>query len=392
MLIQQAAGSHQSCLQISACGYNGSCSRIGRNFSKQASRKPSRAVRVEHHCNNLRSLPPVRGRVPNSSQLHIGSKTGVNQREEKSKKGGQSEKPTGASHTYDYFRDKWDKFDVDSALREVDEGSEDKAPARKVAAAEVRKSPSKVVPMQKSSRGDFGDGDQGRGHYLGNSGTIDRLRSALSVNDSSPDATSEKEMGNEYFKEKKYVQAIECYARSIVLQPTSVAFANRAMAYIKIRRCEDTIFNVQRLQNSQITHMLIFVIDVAPASGIFLPSQAGTIYWAYISPNIILELPSPTDRTLSEMSRCACLILLSPLIIDIHDRLRFEEAECDCSEAINLDDRYVKAYSRRGTARRELGKILAAIEGKYRIFLKSGLVGARKQGAKETISRGESIV
>lgn len=42
--------------------------------------------------------------------------------------------------------------------------------------------------------------------------------------------------GNEYFKEGKYVKAIECYSRSIALQPTAVAFANRAMALIKIRR------------------------------------------------------------------------------------------------------------------------------------------------------------
>jgi hypothetical protein len=42
--------------------------------------------------------------------------------------------------------------------------------------------------------------------------------------------------GNEYFKEGKYVRAIDCYSRSIALQPTAVAYANRAMAAIKIRR------------------------------------------------------------------------------------------------------------------------------------------------------------
>jgi len=42
--------------------------------------------------------------------------------------------------------------------------------------------------------------------------------------------------GNKYFKEGKYVQAIDCYSRSIALQPTAVAFANRAMALLKIRR------------------------------------------------------------------------------------------------------------------------------------------------------------
>jgi len=42
--------------------------------------------------------------------------------------------------------------------------------------------------------------------------------------------------GNELFKQKKYREAIECYSRSIVLSPTSVVFANRAMAYIKVKR------------------------------------------------------------------------------------------------------------------------------------------------------------
>lgn len=42
---------------------------------------------------------------------------------------------------------------------------------------------------------------------------------------------------------------------------------------------------------------------------------------------------------------------------------RFEEAENDCTEALNLDDRYIKAYSRRATARKELGKLKASMEG-----------------------------
>ena len=43
--------------------------------------------------------------------------------------------------------------------------------------------------------------------------------------------------------------------------------------------------------------------------------------------------------------------------------IRFREAEDDCTEALNLDDRYIKAYSRRATARKELGKFKEATEG-----------------------------
>ncbi|CAG7885535.1 unnamed protein product [Brassica rapa] len=80
--------------------------------------------------------------------------------------------------------------------------------------------------------------------------------------------------GNEYFKQKKFNEAIDCYSRSIALSPNSVAFSNRAMAYLKIKRL----------------------------------------------------------------------------------------AEVDCTEALNLDDRYIKAYSRRATARKQLGMIKEAKE------------------------------
>ncbi|KAK6915674.1 Tetratricopeptide repeat 1 [Dillenia turbinata] len=117
-----------------------------------------------------------------------------------------------------------------------------------------------------------------------NTGEYDYLRSYNSVShmstymdeENSPDAASEKELGNEYFKQKKFKEAIDCYSSSIALSPTAVAYANRAMAYLKIKK--------------------------------------------------------------------------------------FREAEEDCTEALNLDDRYIKAYSRRATARKELGKLKAAIE------------------------------
>ncbi|WOL18380.1 RNA polymerase II-associated protein 3 isoform X2 [Canna indica] len=105
---------------------------------------------------------------------------------------------------------------------------------------------------------------------------IDHISGINSSDGGLPDAASEKELGNEYFKKKKFLEAIECYSRSIALSPTSVAFANRAMAYLKLKR--------------------------------------------------------------------------------------YEEAENDCSEALTLDDRYVKAYSRRATARKELGKLKGSLE------------------------------
>ncbi|GMH05591.1 hypothetical protein Nepgr_007431 [Nepenthes gracilis] len=86
----------------------------------------------------------------------------------------------------------------------------------------------------------------------------------------------DKALGNKYFKQKKFNEAIDCSSRSIAFLPPAVAYANRVMAYLKIKR--------------------------------------------------------------------------------------FQEAEGNCTEALNLDDRYVKAYSRRATARKELGKLKESMD------------------------------
>ncbi|XP_011087492.1 RNA polymerase II-associated protein 3 isoform X2 [Sesamum indicum] len=112
--------------------------------------------------------------------------------------------------------------------------------------------------------------------YLTEYEALSRLSGGIQSQESFVDANSEKELGNEFFKQKKFVDAIDCYSRSIALSPTAVAYANRAMAYIKLKR--------------------------------------------------------------------------------------FQEAENDCTEALNLDDRYIKAYSRRSTARKELGKLKESID------------------------------
>ena len=48
----------------------------------------------------------------------------------------------------------------------------------------------------------------------------------------------------------------------------------------------------------------------------------------------------------------------------IHLLLRYAVVEDDCNTALALEDDYVKAYLRRGVARRHLGKLTEAVEGK----------------------------
>ncbi|KAF8394671.1 hypothetical protein HHK36_020887 [Tetracentron sinense] len=147
-----------------------------------------------------------------------------------------------------------------------------------------------IVGGDKRPRGrtlpdDYSRSKAGQFDYSRNYNAINRISSSFLTEESTPDAASEKELGNEYFKQKKFNEAIECYSRSIALSPTAVASANRAMAYLKIKR--------------QILYAVLYI---------------------------------------------------------------FEEAENDCTEALNLDDRYIKAYSRRATARKELGKLKESIE------------------------------
>ncbi|KAG0621344.1 hypothetical protein M758_3G012800 [Ceratodon purpureus] len=220
-----------------------------------------------------KTIPSVRGQ----KQSSLDKEDGVSNDAEKN-----VSKKAAAAHTYDYFRDKWDKFDVDAALAEVDEEPQKPSP-KKVARTSKTKAPAAKVkveekpPNSTASLPASNTYGATRGSSSGSLASFEKLTSSYGLEDGPvPDAMSEKDLGNEYFKEGKYVKAIECYSRSIALQPTAVAFANRAMALLKIRR--------------------------------------------------------------------------------------YADAEVDCTEAIALDDRYTKAYSRRGTARKELQKYFMAVE------------------------------
>uniref|UniRef100_A0A6N2L1X0 Uncharacterized protein n=1 Tax=Salix viminalis TaxID=40686 RepID=A0A6N2L1X0_SALVM len=87
----------------------------------------------------------------------------------------------------------------------------------------------------KTSAADSSRSGSGQYDYSRNFGAINHLSSSFTTDEVSVDATSEKELGIEYFKQK-FNEAIEWYSRSIALSPTAVAHANRAMTYLKIKR------------------------------------------------------------------------------------------------------------------------------------------------------------
>ncbi|CAH9116339.1 unnamed protein product [Cuscuta epithymum] len=142
-------------------------------------------------------------------------------------------------------------------------------------ASELSSAP-QAKESEPSGKSNSSSGAANQYSYLQKFDSISHLSSRFRTEDSFADANSEKEMGNDLFKKKRFNEAIDCYSRSIALSPTAVAYANRAIAYLKIKR--------------------------------------------------------------------------------------FQEAENDCTEALNLDDRYIKAYCRRSIARKELGKLRESIE------------------------------
>ncbi|EOY11663.1 Tetratricopeptide repeat (TPR)-like superfamily protein, putative isoform 4 [Theobroma cacao] len=94
-------------------------------------------------------------------------------------------------------------------------------------------------PTGKSSLIDSSTTSSRQYDYLQNYDKFNSLSSSFVTEENMPDAASEKELGNEYFKQKKFKEAIDCYSRSIGLSPTAVAHANRAMAYLKIKKFQE---------------------------------------------------------------------------------------------------------------------------------------------------------
>lgn len=178
-------------------------------------------------------VPPVRGKVEarvrnlgkeysqptRELAVHAPAQKASRKKKKKKKSEGAAADNFGASaagHTYDYFKDKWDKFDVDAALREASESSsyetEDEG-AEEEAVGVVEEIASPAPPARR--------------RQIQNETKIQRVGSDLTP-------TQWKEKGNEYFRTKQYQRAVECYTGSIKAEATAVAYANRAMALLKL--------------------------------------------------------------------------------------------------------------------------------------------------------------
>ncbi|KAG6955789.1 hypothetical protein JG687_00010974, partial [Phytophthora cactorum] len=115
-------------------------------------------------------------------------------------------------HTYDKGYKRWDKFDVDAALKEADEeaGIRQKSEQASASASEQSSgsAPLRVATTSKAS-----------------TSSTTKSREEL-----------EKEEGNAHYKRGDYVAAIKSYTRCLGYNPqNAVVLSNRAMAYLKNR-------------------------------------------------------------------------------------------------------------------------------------------------------------
>ena len=102
-----------------------------------------------------------------------------------------SKPASAAGHTYENYRQKWDRFDADAAIRSLD----------------------------------------------GNDQATEQTPTAAPKSDAHPvnsQAEQWKDRGNAHFKSGAFKAAIECYTSSINCHPTCVGYANRAMAKLKL--------------------------------------------------------------------------------------------------------------------------------------------------------------
>lgn len=203
--------------------------------SEKAARKDRRKDTPE--CPDV--APPVRGKVDlnfmDNEQRHL--------QDDKSASSSISKKRSQAKHTYDYYRDKWDKFDIDRALAEVDEDN----PTASVMDENVHSSKNRQIEQA-------GKSPMLHPSLMYSSVPADGLSSTVAVTRSSqPEqmdgndlSVSLRSEGNNAYAKGEYMRAVDLYhaaAEAATSTPSNAknrevnlvcAFSNMAMAHLKV--------------------------------------------------------------------------------------------------------------------------------------------------------------
>ncbi|XP_069760260.1 RNA polymerase II-associated protein 3 isoform X3 [Narcine bancroftii] len=259
----------------------------------------------------------------------------------------------------------------------------------------------------------------------------------MDKNDSTPDADTEeeidiekalaeKEKGNNYFKEGKYDEAMECYTRAMTMDPYNPVFpTNRAATFLKKKKyavaesdCNLALaldksffkaylrrggarFKLNNLQGAKEDFEMVLNLDAGnfeasnelrKVNEALAPKQCNKdenqsnikimdareekkVTEAQAKQQAIFEKDLGNDYFKQGEYLEAVECYTRGMTADGTNALlpanramaflkleKFAEAEADCSQAISLDNTYSKAYARRGTARLGLGKMKEAKE------------------------------
>lgn len=120
-----------------------------------------------------------------------------------------------AAHTYKNY-EKWDKFDVYAALAATE------------AAEQQQQQPALHGPAAPPAQQQQQPGENMMEPRVANAPAAPQTPAGK--------AAALKDQGNQLFQAQYYDDAISCYSQSIDAHPTAVAYANRAMAFLKLAK------------------------------------------------------------------------------------------------------------------------------------------------------------
>ncbi|CAM9280418.1 unnamed protein product [Scytosiphon promiscuus] len=193
---------------------------------------PAGAADTKVTTAGAKSTPVTRNSPKGGEEMRSSSKTKSN--------------VSAAGHTYDKGYDKWAKFDIDAALRSVDQEDAGKADERHGGSSNsdsdtdgednqvARKEGSQVAPrltpatmVNRSSQGGCPPPPPQK------TAPATKVR----LNESPKDLEKEeRERGNAKFGQGDFEGAVKCYTRCLAINgKSSLAFSNRAMAYVKLK-------------------------------------------------------------------------------------------------------------------------------------------------------------
>ncbi len=134
--------------------------------------------------------------------------------------------PNAASHTFDHYREKWDKFDIDAAMA----SSDDEQPSSNHHVTPP--TPAPPIPTNENSN----DNSAPLLRPIQSRALPKKQPSRPRTTVTPTTALEWKDRGNEAFRTCRYKAAVDSYTHSLQLQPTCIAYANRAMAYLKLEQ------------------------------------------------------------------------------------------------------------------------------------------------------------